>query len=278
MNTKVGFIGGGNMAACMIGGLANPDSDSALIDAQDVWVYDRNQHKIDALVNQHSIRGATSCKQIIELCDVIILAVKPQALKEVLKPLINDINTKQPLLISVAVGVQCKTIERWIGNDIALVRVMPNTPSLIGLGVSGLYANQNVSEQYAQLSNNLMQTIGITHWVEDESGIDLVIALSGSGPAYFMLFIQSLVDAAVNAGMDEGVAKELAIQTSIGAAELIKHSEESIPQLIKNISSPNGTTEQAVNSLKHAKLADIVSEAFTAAKQRAEQMAIELDT
>ena len=278
MNKKVGFIGGGNMAACMIGGLANPDSDSTLIDAQDVWVYDRNQHKIDALVSQHAARGAASCEQIIELCDVIILAVKPQALKEVLKPLINHINTKKPLLISVAAGVQCKTIERWIGNDIALVRVMPNTPSLIGLGVSGLFANQNVSEEQAQLSTNLMQTIGITHWVEEESGIDLVIALSGSGPAYFMLFIQSLVDAAVTAGMDEVAAKELAIQTSIGAAELIKHSEESIPQLIKNICSPNGTTEQAVNSLKHANLPNIVADAFAAAKHRAEQMAIELDT
>jgi len=278
MNTTVGFIGGGNMAACMIGGLANPDLSGSVIGADNVWVYDRNQHKIDALVKQHTVKGAQSCEQIIDLCDVVILAVKPYSLKEVISPLVDKINKKNPLLISVATGIQCKTIERWIGADISLVKVMPNTPSLIGLGVSGLYANQNVSEQQKQLSVDLMQKIGITHWVKDESGIDLVTALSGSGPAYFMLFIQSLIDAAVNAGMAHDAAKELAVQTSIGAAELIKHSEDSIPQLIKNISSPNGTTEQAINSLTSSQLPKIVADAFAAAKHRSEQMAIELDT
>ena len=225
-----------------------------------------------------SIHCANDSQQLVAQCDVVVLAVKPQVLQAVLEPLAEAFRTRQPLVISIVAGIRSDTMERWLGGDFSLVRVMPNTPALVGLGASGMVANARVSKHQKALTLDLMNSIGISRWVEDEQSIDLVTALSGSGPAYFMLFMQSLIDAAVAAGLDPQTARDLTMQTAVGAAELIRHSDRQIQTLIENVTSPGGTTEQALKSFADSDLASIVADAFSAARRRAEQMSVEFDT
>lgn len=278
MSTKIGFIGGGNMAASLIGGLCRPDQDNPLVTPVDIWVYDKSEDKTTALKNQHGINVAASNNAMIERCDIVVLAVKPQILEAVLRPLSNSFANNQPLIVSVVAGIKSQTMERWLDRELAIIRVMPNTPALVAVGASGLYANARVSEVQKNMTTALLDATGISAWVNNEGDIDSVTALSGSGPAYFMLFIQSLIDASVAAGMDADTSKALAVQTAVGAAELIRQSDQSIETLIDNVTSAGGTTEQALISFRAAGLPDIVADAFSAAKQRSEQMATELDT
>lgn len=277
MNTKVGFIGGGNMATSLLGGLSRPANGKPIICARDIWVYDQSPSKSKTLQAEYGINIGTSNAQLVSQCDVLVIAVKPQVLKQVLRPLSEVFKLHQPLLVSVVAGIQSKTIENCSGRNLAIVRVMPNTPALIGFGASGLFANSQVTAPQRTLAASLLNAVGISVWVDDESDIDLITALSGSGPAYFMLFIQSLVDAAIAAGLDAGSAKRLAVQTAIGSAQLIQRSDQPIETLIKNVTSPGGTTEQALLAFKNANFQAVVATAFSAAKTRSEQMATEFD-
>jgi pyrroline-5-carboxylate reductase len=276
MNSTIGFIGGGNMASSIIGGLLNNTTQTSLIEASDVWVFDRNAQVTKALNKKYDINVADGNEQLVEKCKVVVLAVKPQVLKAVLTPLAKVLSRTRPLVISVVAGIQSATIEHWLEQQLAIVRVMPNTPALIGAGASGLYANARVTSEQKALTDKLVGCIGIGRWVHSEADIDSVTALSGSGPAYFMLFIKSLIDAGTKAGLDPQTAKDLAVQTAIGAAQLIQHSEHSISTLIENVTSPAGTTEQALLSFENDKLAEIVANAFDAAKTRSQKMALEL--
>lgn len=278
MNTKIGFIGGGNMASSIIGGLLNKTKEPSLVGADDIWVFDRNTNCTTSLHSKYGINIAENNEQLAEKCEVIVLAVKPQVLKAVLTPLAKIFMQTQPLIISVVAGIQSSSIEQWLQQQLAIVRVMPNTPALIGAGASGLYANSQVNSGQKTLTTRLVDCIGIGRWVNSETDIDSVTALSGSGPAYFMLFIKSLVDAATKAGLDHQTAQDLAVQTAIGAAQLIQHSEESIGTLIENVTSPAGTTEQALLSFENDRLEEIVANAFNAANKRSQQMAVELAT
>lgn len=276
MNTTIGFIGGGNMASSIIGGLLNNTTQTSLIGAKDLWVFDKNPQVMKTLSTQYGINIADSNEQLVEKCSVVVLAVKPQVLKAVLTPLAELFSQTRPLVISVVAGIQSSSIELWLEQELAIVRVMPNTPALIGAGASGLYANARVSKEQKSLTDKLVDCIGIGRWVNSEADIDAVTALSGSGPAYFMLFIKGLIDAGTKAGLDHQTAQDLAVQTAIGAAQLIQHSEHSISTLIKNVTSPAGTTEQALLSFENDKLEEIVAHAFDAAKTRSQQMAVEL--
>ena len=299
MNNKIGFIGGGNMASSLINGLvscttknaANSGADdstdtpietrcgtdtvNASISANDIWVYDRNPDKLNTLAKQHKINSARSARELVENCDVVVLAVKPQGLREALTPLQKTLIRRKPLLISVVAGIPSQTIEKWLESDFAIIRVMPNTPSLIGLGAAGLFANSRVTDSQRNITTAIFNAVGIVEWLAKESDIDLVTALSGSGPAYFMLFIQALVDTAEAAGLTQATAQRLALQTATGAAELIAQSDQSIAQLIDNITSPRGTTEQALNTFRNANLTQIVADAFAAAQHRAQEIAQE---
>ncbi|MFT4629571.1 MAG: pyrroline-5-carboxylate reductase [Arenicella sp.] len=276
MNSTIGFIGGGNMASSIIGGLLNNTTQTSLVEASDVWVFDKNAQATDALNEKFNINVAGSNEQLVEKCKVVVLAVKPQVLKAVLTPLAKVFSQSRPLVISVVAGIQSATIEHWLEQQLTIVRVMPNTPALIGAGASGLYANARVTSEQKALTDDLVGCIGIGRWVHSEADIDSVTALSGSGPAYFMLFIKSLIDAGTKAGLDPQTAKDLAVQTAIGAAQLIQHSEHSISTLIENVTSPAGTTEQALLSFENDKLSEIVANAFDAAKTRSQKMALEL--
>lgn len=266
------------MASSIIGGLI-PD----IMQSQSIHVFDPNTEQLKKLSSDFNITACSENSELIRKSDVLIFAVKPQVMEEVLTPIAQDIIDKNPLIISIAAGINCDLIDKIITNSTtleninnAIIRVMPNTPSLVKSGASGMYANQFASKEHKNIAQTLMSAVGSAFWVEKESDIDTVTALSGSGPAYFMLFVKSLIESAEQAGLPSDVAKQLAIDTCEGAAKLMHSSEHSIEQLIKNITSPGGTTEQALLSFQNDQLPNIIDNAFQAALKRSEELAAEL--
>ena len=275
MKTKLGFIGGGNMASSLIGGLIN-NSGKLKLTPKDIMVFEPNTAKAQQLNDQFNIELATDNRQLLAYANVVVVAVKPQVLQRVLEPLKEAFATNNPLVISIVAGITSHSIEQWLENDLAIVRVMPNTPALVGAGASGLYANQRVSKQQRLVTEGLINAVGMSRWVNNESDIDSITALSGSGPAYFMLFMQCLIDAAQAAGLDADTAKDLAIATASGSAKLVENSEQSLSTLIDNVTSPGGTTEQALNSFQSNSLPSIVNAAFESARIRSQELAEQL--
>ena len=209
--------------------------------------------------------------------DVVVLAVKPQVLQEVVTPLGNLIAETRPLLISVAAGVTSSSIERWVGGRPALIRVMPNTPALIGAGISALYANSNVSDDHRALAEKIVTAVGKTIWIEEESLMDAVTAVSGSGPAYFFYVMQAIHDAAVGEGLDAKTARLLSLETALGAARLAVESTEDPGTLQKQVTSPGGTTEAAIRVLNDSGVGDALQRAVSAARARGGELAKLLD-
>jgi pyrroline-5-carboxylate reductase len=269
---RIGFIGGGNMAASLIGGIVSQGD----ITPKQLWVFDPNAEKAQTLGQQFGINVAKDNAELISNSEIVVIAVKPQVLQQVLSPLKFEFEAQQPLIISVVAGITASSIEKWLDGDFAIVRVMPNTPALVGMGACGLYANQRVNNKQREAASKLCNTVGISAWVTSEADIDSVTALSGSGPAYFLLFIQGLIEAAQAAGLSSDIAKELAIQTAAGAAKLISASDTPLQTLIDNVTSPNGTTEKALQSFEQAQLKTVIADAFEAARTRSEELAKEL--
>ncbi len=260
------------MASSIIGGVVAQGD----LPASHIWCYEPNNEKAQALADQFGINKAQNNAELIANSEIVVIAVKPQVLQQVLTPVAQNFNDKQPLIVSVVAGISAASIETWLGDRFAIVRVMPNTPALVGMGASGLYANEHVSVEQRNATEQLCNSVGISAWVDSEADIDSVTALSGSGPAYFMLFIQGLIEAAEAAGLGSDSAKALAVQTAAGAAKLIAESDTSLQTLIDNVTSPNGTTEKALQSFDEAQLKSIVADAFEAARIRSEELATEL--
>ncbi len=257
------------MTRNFVGGLVS----RAEIHAKNVHVFDRNPSKNLALQNEFDISIGASASSIVENCDVVIISVKPQVLSDAVSPLKTVFSQHQPLTISLAAGTTLQTLEALIGSDTAIVRAMPNMAALIGLGATGLLANARVNEVQRNQAQFIADSVGISTWVKDDAGIDSITALSGSGPAYFMLFIDYLAQSAQRNGIDEKDSLRFAIQTALGAANSIQQSDGSIDELIDSICSKGGTTEQAIMQLKNDKLNDVVSRAFNAAKRRSQELA-----
>jgi len=243
MQKHIGFIGGGNMAASLIGGLLangwNADSIS---------VFEPSTDRAQWLRDSFSVKTVSNNTNLISQCDAVVIAVKPQIMADVLSPLAQSFKTRSPLVVSIAAGITVDSMQTWLGGNYPVVRVMPNTPAMLGAGASGLYASDNVSDSQRQLAAQLLNAVGITTWVTSEADIDSVTALSGSGPAYFMLFYKALIEAGEAAGLDRDTAIQLTLQTAIGAAKMVDESDVSIEQLINNVTSPRGTTEQALKT------------------------------
>jgi len=274
VNQIIGFIGSGNMASSLIGGMLSCDIDG--LTGEQILVFDPSTDKVDALVEKFGVRRANDNQSLVLESDVVVIAVKPQVMQSVLQPLGEAFRESSALIVSIVAGITSASIESWLQVPCAIARVMPNTPALVGAGASGMLANERVSASQRATTETLMNAVGLSVWVNSEDDIDTVTALSGSGPAYFMLFIQSLVDAAIHAGLEESAAKTLAAQTAIGAAELVSASDQSIQTLIDNVTSPGGTTEQALLSFNQSNLKQAVREAFNAAKHRSKELAREL--
>lgn len=265
---QTGFIGAGNMAQAIIGGLLNTGTE-----AGQIAVFDPDTALVEELVATHGLHAARSNTELFENCDIIVLAVKPQ----VMKTAIENLRTSQPrkgaLIVSVAAGTPIDLIQAWLGHAYPVVRVMPNTPALVGAGVSGLYASAQVSPEQRELAESVMRAVGSVIWVSSESLIDSVTAVSGSGPAYFFYFIEALERAALNEGLSAEQARLLSLETAFGAAKLALESEADAATLRRRVTSPGGTTEAALGVLDSHKLADIVAEAVAAASDRARALA-----
>lgn len=271
---KIAFIGGGNMAFSLIGGLVASDCPG-----RNIHVADPNP---DALTNLQQQFGVTPIQtndaDLLNQMDAIVLAVKPQILAEVSKALgaTLAIQPQQPLIISVAAGIRSTDIARWIGNTPAIVRTMPNTPALLQSGATGLYANSQVNEQQKSLAESILRAVGTTAWLEEEAQIDAVTALSGSGPAYFFLFMEAMEQAGESMGLSTETARMLTLQTAFGAAKMALERPESSAELRRKVTSPGGTTEAAIGTFQQLELESTVARAMKAAQQRATELADQL--
>ena len=264
------------MAASLIGGLLGKGGQSATLSADRIMVFEPNAERAAQLHEEFGVTIAADNDTLVRQSDIIVIAIKPQVMKQALSPLVAAFAESNPLIVSIVAGITVASILQWLQGDYAVVRIMPNTPALVGAGASGMYANSQVEDSQRELAAQLMNAVGTSAWVASENDIDSVTALSGSGPAYFMLFIQGLIDAGVKAGLEEDTAKQLAVQTAAGAAALVASSDKSLQVLIDNVTSPGGTTEQALKSFEQTELKRIVGEAFDAAKRRSEELAAEL--
>jgi pyrroline-5-carboxylate reductase len=264
--TAISFIGGGNMAASLIAGLiANGHQPER------IRVSDPNAEALDALA-RHGIKPCASNIDAVTDAEVVVLAVKPQVMAKVARELAAAIQTGKPLVLSIAAGVREADLITWLGGDVALVRTMPNTPAMIQAGATGLHASAQVSPEQASLAESILRAVGLIQWVEDESMLDIVTALSGSGPAYFFLLMESLEQAAVDQGLPRDAARLLTLQTALGAARMALESEDSAEVLRKKVTSPGGTTEQAIKTLEEGDFSNLLGRALGNARQRSEQL------
>ncbi|MGM0984807.1 MAG: pyrroline-5-carboxylate reductase [Pseudomonadota bacterium] len=271
MASRVTFIGAGNMAGAIIGGMIesgfSPDDITATSPSDDI---------LAPLRERLSIRTATDNAAAVAESDVVVLAVKPQIMREVCEKMRDAVQARRPLIVSVAAGLSAETLEHWLGGDLPLVRCMPNTPALVGAGAAGLYANANVDDSQRRLATELMEAVGLVEWVDDEALLDAVTAVSGSAPAYFFLMFEAMEEAGVKLGLPADTARRLAMQTALGAAKMALSSDKLPAELKRNVMSPGGTTERAVEHLEEAGLRRIMAEAMTACADRASEMADEL--
>ncbi|MDH5231372.1 MAG: pyrroline-5-carboxylate reductase [Gammaproteobacteria bacterium] len=267
-NVKIGFIGAGNMATSLIGGMISDGFPAANLLASD-----HNQERCQWLAEQFKIQICESNQALLSQANIIVLAVKPQVMADVLRDLAPTPSDK--LFISVAAGIPCQALQNWAQAKIAVVRTMPNTPALVGTGATGLFANEQVSTEQREQAETIMRAVGIALWVETEDMIDTVTALSGSGPAYFFYFMEAMEQSAVNMGMDVQTAQLLTIQTALGAAKLALESDDTPAVLRQKVTSPGGTTEAALNVLAQENVHQAITQAMQAAKTRAAELAKE---
>ncbi len=270
-HTKIGFIGGGNMTASLIGGLIADGTTPSQI-----RVAEPDAERGEALQQQCGIQLVTDNAALVAESDVVVLAVKPQVLREVCEQIAAAVQQRRPLILSVAAGIRIGDIDRWLGEGNAIVRTMPNTPALVQSGATGLYANALVSEAQHEIAERIMRAVGLTQWLENETMMDAVTALSGSGPAYFFLVIEALQQAGCKLGLSEESSRLLALQTAFGAAKMALESNDPAEELRRRVTSPGGTTERAIGILEEGDLRGLFEKALTGARDRAQELAEEL--
>ena len=269
MSQSICFIGAGNMASSLIGGLLANGYAASAITACDI-----DAEQLARLQQRFGINTSSNNLSSAQTADVVMLAIKPQMMREVCSALSSLPGNPEQLFVSIAAGVPCAAIERWLGGQRSIVRCMPNTPALLQLGASGLAANSSVSSFQRELAEKIMQAVGISIWVDQESDLDAVTAISGSGPAYFFYFIELLEAAGVELGLAPVTAAKLARQTAFGAASMAL--DRDVVELRNQVTSKKGTTEQAILSFQHDRLDQLVANATAAAQRRSLELAHEL--
>jgi len=266
--TTIGFIGAGNMARSLAGGLiANGWSPKRLT------LSDSDPQQLQAIATGLGVATCAVNTEVAGSADLLILAVKPQVLQAVAREIAPAVQRRRPLVLSIAAGVRLTDLERWLGGELPLVRAMPNTPALIGAGAAALCANARVDENQRELAETVLRSVGVTVWLEDESLMDVVTALSGSGPAYFFLFMEALERAAVEHGLDLATARLLTLQTAFGAAKMALEVGEEPERLRVRVTSPGGTTERALATLVEGGFETLVARALEAAAARSRELA-----
>ena len=267
----IAFIGGGNMAASLIGGLVADGWD-----ADRIRVADPDGSRRERLASSHGVHTASDNCTTAAGADIVVLAVKPQALKAVCDEIAATIGGRSALVISIAAGIREPDLRRWLGAGTAIVRTMPNTPALVQTGATGLYANPQVSGPQREMAETVMRAVGLALWVEDEALLAAVTALSGSGPAYHFLFMEALEEAGIQLGLSAEPARLLSLQTALGAAKMALESSDSTAVLRRRVTSPGGTTERALAVLEDGRLRELVARALAAAAERARELGDEL--
>lgn len=271
LTQKISFIGAGNMATSIIGGLIRGGMAPSLLTATNL-----DKDLLARLKAEHGIETRDDNLSAVADCDILFLSVKPQVLRKVCEEIREEVQRRRPLIISIAAGIEIRSIETWLGGNLAIVRCMPNTPALVGVGASGLYANSLVTDDQRAVAETIFQAIGLTVWVGAEHDLHAVTAVSGSGPAYFFLILEAMEAAGVRAGLTPETARRLSMQTMLGAATMALQSSDDPATLKRKVMSPGGTTERAIDSFEKDGLREIFDRAIAAAAKRSEELAQQL--
>ncbi len=268
---SIAFIGGGNMAVSLVGGLvANGHPRDA------IWVTDVDAAKLERVQDKFRVNTTGDNNLAVRRAQTVVLAVKPQSISAVLAEIRDSARESAPLLVSIAAGVRERDILRGLGYNAAIVRTMPNTPALLGCGATALFANAFASAEQRSRAENILRAVGITVWVENEPLLDAVTAVSGSGPAYYFFLMELMERIGVELGLSVETARALVLRTALGAARMATETGESPDRLRRNVTSPGGTTEAALNRLNAGDFESILREALHAARDRAVSLGDEL--
>lgn len=270
-NKKISFIGGGNMAQALISGLVACGIKPELITVSAPSAATRQQYSDQ---NMNTVDSTADPKAAVIGADVVVLAVKPQVMREVVSEFADALDSQ--LFISVAAGLSTELLSSMLGDYRNIVRAMPNTPSQIQMGATGLYATDNISESQKQLATAVMEASGLAMWVDDETHMHAVTAVAGSAPAYVFYFIESMIDGAVALGLDKEQASELAMQTVLGAAQMTINSDDSPAELRRKVMSPKGTTQAAIESMQANEIGRQIGEAMQACYDRSQALSEEM--
>ncbi|MDN3652099.1 pyrroline-5-carboxylate reductase [Thalassotalea ponticola] len=264
---NVAFIGAGNMNRCILIGMVNGG-----FDANTITVTNPSSEKREALAKEYGVSQTSDNLAAAEKADIIILGVKPHLIKEVCKQISEAVDVSKKCFVSVAAGVSVAQMRSVLGPEPAIVRCMPNTPSQLGFGMSGLYADDNTADETKQYIDAMFASVGKTQWLNNEEEIDNLITVSGSGPAYFFAFMEAMQKQAMDFGFDQHTARQLVQQTALGAAQMAVHNSESLTTLRENVTSKGGTTHAALTTLAEGGLEQLVAKAMVNCKKRAQQM------
>lgn len=264
----VAFIGGGNMARSLIGGLLQAGGEANKVHVAEPVTELRN-----ALTRDFNVQTFEDAAQAAIGADVWVLAVKPQVLRDVCAALAPIAQAQQPLVVSIAAGITGEQIDRWLGGGIAVVRCMPNTPAMLGAGVTGLHANTATNEAQRDIAQVLLSSAGKTVWVDDEALMDAVTAVSGSGPAYVFLLAEAMQAAGEAEGLPPDAARTLTVETLLGAARMLTADDTPAAELRRRVTSPNGTTQAAIESFESDDFPSVVARAIHAARVRGAELA-----
>ncbi|GAB3514047.1 pyrroline-5-carboxylate reductase [Pseudoxanthomonas daejeonensis] len=262
------FIGGGNMARSLIGGLARRGADTRRIRVVEPVAALR-----DALASDFGVQVFERGEDAVAGADLWLLAVKPQMMRAACEPLASAARTQRPLVVSIAAGIPVARLRQWLGGDVPVVRCMPNTPALLGAGVTGLYADEGVDPGQRRRAEDLLSSAGATVWVQSEPLIDAVTAVSGSGPAYVFLLAEAMEAAAVAEGLPAADARTLVVQTLLGAGRMLDEAGEAPAELRRRVTSPGGTTQAAIEAFQAGGFEALVTRAVHAARQRSAALA-----
>lgn len=266
----IGFIGGGNMASALIGGLIDGGYQS-----RNIWVSDIDSEKLDRLQSQYGVNTSRNNREVFEHVDVLVLAVKPQVVKSVLTGIGAGWLRPESIVISIVAGVRGSDIEKWVGAPLTLIRAMPNTPALIRSGATAMHANPAVKANQRDIAESILRSVGLVVWLESEAQMDAVTALSGSGPAYFFLLMEAMEAIALRLGLNQQTARLLIEQTAFGAAKIALEVAESPAELRMRVTSPGGTTQRALETFEQGGFRTLVAEALEAAHDRSIEMSRE---
>ena len=266
-NGTIAFIGGGNMARSLIGGLVARGTPASAIRVAEPVAELRG-----ALARDFGVHAVADNAEAVEGAGTWVLAVKPQVMRSVCEGLGEVARASRPLVVSIAAGITAAQLERWLGGGTAVVRTMPNTPALLGAGVTGLFANAHVDDAGRARAAVLLESAGRTVWIDDEARMDAVTAVSGSGPAYVFLLAEAMQAAAEAEGLPADAARTLVLQTILGAGRMLAESEESPMELRRRVTSPGGTTQAAIEAFEAGGFGHLVATAIHAATERGRQL------